>query len=128
MSIEAKGMELRSDDEILEELKTATAGLFVMSESDYPFEIIRWDGQIGAITPEYLRRLSGVPADSPIEGTDVDHFFRMSGQFQSLAILLKESLSDLRVYKVGTINIPVYIVGKSAEGNWLGLSTRLIQT
>lgn len=99
-----------------------------MSESDYPFEIIRWDGELAAITPEYLSGLSGLPADSPIEETEVDSFLRMGGQFWSLAILLKENLSDLKVYKVGTINIPVYIVGRSAQGNWLGLSTRLIQT
>lgn len=99
-----------------------------MSESDYPFEVIRWDGQIGAITPDYLRRVSGVPEDSPIEETNVDNFLKMSGQFRGLTMLLEESLSDLKVYKVGTINIPVYIVGLSAEGNWLGLSTRLIQT
>ncbi|MFN2510081.1 MAG: nuclease A inhibitor family protein [Pyrinomonadaceae bacterium] len=110
------------------DLKTATTGLLVMSESDYPFEIIRWDGQIGAITPEYLRRVSGVLEDSPIEETDVDNFLMMSGQFRSLAGLLKKSLRNLKVYKVGTINIPVYIVGQSDEGNWLGLSTRLIQT
>ena len=105
----------------------ATAGLLVMSESDYPFELIRWDGQI-PITPEYLRIVSGVPADSQIQETDVDNFFTMSGQFRDLGILLKESLSDLKAYKVGTVNISVYIVGRSAEGNWLGLSTRLIQT
>ena len=99
-----------------------------MSESDYPFEIIRWDGQIGAITAEYLRHVSGVPAEAPIEETNVDNFLQMSGQFRGLAALLKKSLRDLKVYKIGTISIPVYIVGQSDEGNWLGLSTRLIQT
>lgn len=117
-----------SDEQIIRKLRKATAGLLVMSESDYPFEIIRWDGQTTAITPEYLCRLSGVAADSLIQETGVDNFFNMSGSFQNLATLLKNSLSDLKVYKVGTISIPVYIVGRSPEGNWLGLSTRLIQT
>ena len=47
-----------NDDKIVEELKKATAGLLVMSESDYLFEVIQWNGQT-AITPEYLVRLSG---------------------------------------------------------------------
>ena len=118
---------MRSDKEILADLRKATAGLFVMSESDYPFEMIRWDGKV-PITPEYLRNISGKPEGSPIQETDLDNFFNMSGRFRNLASLLKDSLSDLKVYKVGTINIPVYIVGRSAEGNWLGLSTRIVQT
>jgi hypothetical protein len=119
--------KMRTDEQIIEELKTATAGLFVMSESDYPFEIIRWDGQI-AITPEYLRSIAGGPADCPIEETDLDTFFRPNGMFRAVVASIKDSLSDVRVYKVGTINIPVFIVGRNPEGNWLGLSTRLVQT
>jgi hypothetical protein len=98
-----------------------------MSESDYPFETIRWDGKV-SITPEYLRNISGSPEGSPVQEIDVDKFFNVSGRFRDLTSLLKNSLSNLRVYKVGTINIPVYIVGRSAEGNWLGLSTRVVQT
>lgn len=120
-------MSLRSDEEILAELKETSAGLFVMSESDYPFEIIQWDGHT-SITPDYLRGISGVPGDSPVEKTGIDDFFNVSGKFPNLVKLLNVSLADLAVYKVGTINIPVYIVGRSPEGNWLGLSTRLVQT
>lgn len=98
-----------------------------MSESDYPFETIRWDGKV-SITPEYLCEISGKPEESPIQEIDVDNFFNASGGFLNLAGLLKDSLTDLKVYKVGTINIPIYIVGRSAEGNWLGLSTRIVQT
>jgi hypothetical protein len=120
-------VSLRSDEEILAELKKASAGLFVMSESDYPFEIIQWTGVI-SITPEYLLGISGKPAESPIEKTGIDDFFNVSGKFPHLVRLLKDRLTHLEVYKVGTINIPVYIVGRSPEGNWLGLSTRLVQT
>lgn len=118
---------MRTDEQIVAELKTATAGLFVMSESDYPFEIIRWSGGV-AITPEYLRNVAGGSADCLIEETDLDTFFQMSGGFRNVVASIKRSLSDVRVYKVGRINIPVYIVGRSPEGNWLGLSTRLVQT
>ena len=118
---------MKSDEAILSELKKASAGLFVMSELDYPFEIIQWDGRT-TITPEYLRGISAVPEDSPVEETGIDDFFNVSGRFPHLVRLLKDRLTDLVVYKVGTTNIPVYILGRSAEGNWLELSTRLIQT
>ena len=118
---------VKSDKEVLAELEKASAGLFVMSESDYPFELVSWDGKV-QITPEYLKRISDKPDDCTIEEVEVDRFFHAGGQFGDLAKLVKDRLSDLKVYKVGTINIPVYIVGRSAEGNWLGLSTRLVQT
>ncbi len=118
---------MKSDEVILAEFKKASEGLLVMSESDYPLEPIRWNGQI-AITPEYLCSIGGLPADSPVEETDVETFFHMSEKFRNVTALLNKNLSGLKVYKVGLINIPVYIIGRSPEGNWLGLSTRLIQT
>ncbi|MDQ3743999.1 MAG: nuclease A inhibitor family protein [Acidobacteriota bacterium] len=42
--------------------------------------------------------------------------------------LLEENLTDLKAYRVGLINIPVYVVGRSASGNWLGVSTRVVET
>ena len=117
---------IHSDAEILAQLKKAAAGLLLMSESDYPFEIIHWDGST-EINPRFLRRLTNESDDSRVEETSVE-LFLASGQFENLELLLRANLSDLKVYKVGKINIPVYIVGKSPEGNWLGLSTRVVQT
>ena len=99
--------------------------MLYMSESDYPFELVRWDGPI-EITPEFIRKVAGEPSDSPIQETDFDTF--LGGGYPKLAQLLKASLSDLKVYKVGRVNMPVYIVGRSPEGNWLGLSTRVVET
>ena len=115
-----------NDAQILDQLKRATAGLLVMSESDYPFEVIRWDGST-EINPEFLRSLTNEPAESQVEETSVEQFLA-SGQFEHLERFLRTHLTDLKVYKVGAINIPVYIVGKSPEGSWLGLSTRVVQT
>jgi len=118
---------LKSDAEILRELKKASESLLVMSESDYPLEVIRWDGQV-VVTPEYLCHIIGKPPASPIQEIDLDTFFQMSGIFQNVMELLKKNLAEVKVYKVGEISIPVYILGRSPEGNWLGFSTRLIQT
>jgi hypothetical protein len=116
---------LKSDDEILAELGKASLGLLYMSESDYPFEIVRWDGDT-EVTPAFLRGLIGESQDCPVQEMVCDTF--LGGRYQRLAQLLKTNLSSLKVYKVGRINMPVYIVGRSPEGNWLGLSTRVVQT
>ena len=122
-----KGKTLKSDKQILVELETASAGLLVMSESDYPFELIQWSGEI-EITPEYLCSVSDRPEGTKIEKSEARSFLGQSEQFAKLQAVFEKNLTDVKVYKVGTINIPVYVVGRSPEGNWLGVSTRLIQT
>ena len=117
---------IAKDGHLLAQLKRVSAGLLVMSESDYPFEIIRWDGST-EINPDFLRSLTNEPPECRVEETSLEQFLA-SGQFEQLERFLRKHLTDLKVYKVGVINIPVYIVGKSPEGNWLGLSTRVVQT
>ena len=117
---------LAKDANLLDELKKVSAGLLVMSESDYPFEIILWDGST-EINADFLRGLTNESEQSRVEETSVEQFLA-NGPFEHLEQFLRKHLTDLKVYKVGTINIPVYIVGRSPEGSWLGLSTRVVQT
>ena len=130
-----------NDEQLLEALKEATRGLTFMSESDYPLEVFDW-GQ-AAPTPEFLRGLDNSAPDAPIETRTAPEFFRaatsepdwkgaeelaVAKKFQTLLRLLEANLSDLKVFRVGTINIPVYVVGRSADGSWLGVSTRVVET
>ncbi len=133
---------MKSDDELLKELAEATKGLLMMSESDYPFETIRWDAKV-EVRPEFLRSLSKESEALPVSEQTLDEFFRAAAsepewkgaaelqtarRYQALVGLLKENLSDVKVYRVGAINIAVYVVGRSASRNWLGISTRIIET
>ena len=130
-----------TDEQLTEELREATRGLTFMSESDYPFEVFNW----GAAEPthEFLRGLSGEASDVPVETTTPANFFRVAAseaewknaeqltaarRFQKLLRLLEQNLTDLRVYRVGAINIPVYVAGRGASGHWLGVSTRVVET
>ena len=131
-----------SDEQILAELKKATAGLYVMSESDYPFEVIRCEETV-KLSPQYLRALHGEPEETLVTVESLDDFpgfvmTEVSGQgaaepagasrSQHLMRVLRENLTDVKVYRVGKINIPVYVVGRSAAGTWLGLRTRVVET
>ncbi len=133
---------MKSDEKILAELKKAAEGLYVMSESDYPLEVICWEGSV-VLSQQYLRELHGNADDTPIEVKPLDGFssFVMSemsakgeaepageSRYRRLTSVLRENLTDVKVYRVGKVNIPVYVVGRSASGNWLGLSTRVVET
>ena len=116
----------QDDEQVLERLSRAAAGLLFMSESDYPFELIQWDGQTEP-TAEFIRHVAGEAEDSPVEQLEVGQFLN-AGRYQRLLLALQRELSDLRAYKVGRINMPVYLVGRSREGSWLGVATRVVET
>jgi len=130
-----------TDEQLLNELRETTRGLTFMSESDYPFEVFNW----GAAEPtqDFLRGLTGEASDVPVETTTAADFFRVAAseaewknaeqltaarKFQTLLRLLEQNLTDLKVFRVGAINIPVYVAGRAASGNWLGVSTRVVET
>jgi hypothetical protein len=133
---------MKSDEQVCRELREATEGLLFMSESDYPFEIIKWEGA-EELSPQWLRSIAGQSATAPVEERTIADFFRVAAgeqewkgaaelalakRYQSLVRLLEDNLKEMKVYRVGEINISVYVVGRSDEGNWLGVSTRAVET
>jgi hypothetical protein len=116
----------------------------MMSESDYPFEVFLWEGQAQEeLSPEKLLQLTEHSPELSVETVDLDYFFRnvaqekdwheesqkmMVKRFQALLETLRTNLSDIQVYRVGTVNIDVYIVGKTPSGDLAGLTTKLVET
>src|SRR5690349_15910635 len=113
-----------TDEQLIEELREAARGLLVMSESDYPLEVFNWGA--AEPTPEFLRGLTGEAADAPVETRTAADAFRVmvsepewknaeqlaeARRFKKLVRLLEQNLADLKVFRVGLINIPVYVVG-----------------
>ena len=54
--------------------------------------------------------------------------FLIAENYRNILQVLSQNLADSKAYKVGRINMPVYVVGRSKRGNWLGVSTRVVQT
>jgi hypothetical protein len=131
-------------NEITEKLKQASDGLLMMSESEYPSEAFLWSNQAQEpITAQKLLELTGHPQDSPIEEVDLEYFFRNCAfeqewhnelqksdvkKFKTLVESLKENLKPIKVYRIGTINIDVYIIGKTLDEDLAGVSTRVVET
>lgn len=113
-----------TDPEILETLQRETAGRLFMSESDYPFELIEWGIEP---TADFLRKLTDEPNESEVEELQVEQFLA-AGQYDRLLHLFKTDLTHSKAYKVGLINMPVYVVGRSKSGKWLGIATRVVWT
>jgi hypothetical protein len=133
---------MKTDEELFGALKEATRGLLYMSESDHPIEVIRWDGS-EQLSPEYLRKAAGADSSAIVEETTMEEFFRVPAgeqewkneaqlaearKYRRLRRLAEENLTGIKAYRVGEINIGVYVIGRSAQGNWLGITTRVVET
>ncbi len=129
-------------ESIATQLQQASKGLLFLSETDAPFEVIHWLTQ-EELTPAKLLQLTNHPPDAPLEIVSVEEFFDVANaeedwhdeeeretakRFQNLVNFLKQNLSQLQVYRVGSIDIDAYIVGVTDGGEWAGLSTKLVET
>ena len=115
-------------------LKKAADGLLLPSESEEPIEVIAWGGETGQLTDQEVLRLAGHKPGDRVEATDLDDIFRdaVAGdnakKFQKLIQALKDTLDDIRVYRVGEVEKDVYIVGKTKGGGWAGLKSKVVET
>lgn len=129
---------------ITEKLHQSSEGLLMLSESDYPFEVFVWTDETSeTLTNQKILELTGHSQDTFIETVDIDYFFRNCAvekewhdeaqrqdvhKFQALIQTLKDNLSDINVYRIGTVNIDVYICGKTPSGDLAGVSTKVVET
>lgn len=129
---------------LLERLQTTTKGLTYMSESDYPVEPFIWEGEgKDDFTAKDILKVMKYPSRAPVKVIDLDEFFsrltqeqdwhgpqekKEVKQYKKLVSLLKESLTNLQVFKVGKINIDIYVVGKTADGDFAGVTTKAVET
>lgn len=119
-----------SKDPLLAILQKACKGLLFISETEAELTPFVWDAEP---TPEQLLKQAGAAKGTPIETMELPAFFRAVSKedkpkFDALTKVLKENLSGIKVYKVGEVNLKVYIVGKTKDGKWAGVQTEVVET
>jgi hypothetical protein len=127
--------------EIIDLLTKATTDLLWSSESDYPFEIVTWP-QDTALTPTAL--FADLPDPHPqIETMSVTELFEpvltiedwyedaelaQVDRYTDLLHAIESNLVDPQVFRVGEVEIAIYIVGKTPDGDLVGLKTHVVET
>lgn len=104
-----------------------------------------------APTPEQLRGLLHKPVDCPVEALTVEALFAyvttpqgwhsaaeaaMVARYQALVELLNAQLTDLQAWRVGAVNVEIYVIGQARcptggrrpSGGWLYLQTQAVET
>jgi hypothetical protein len=133
--------QIMTTAEILDRLRQATVDLLWLSESDYPFEVIAWERGV-EITPTALVKELTQP-DLQVETIELAAFFEPAlavadwyaaeelaqvDRYQELLHAIEANLTDVRVFRVGEIEIAIYIVGKTPAGDVVGLKTHVVET
>ena len=110
------------------------------SESDRPFEFfsVRYPGRRSSPPAEDFIRLIGAADNVRVEERSVTDFFarhtatsdpydseaqKLRPRYEALMRLLSTRLRDLKVYRLGEVEVECYIAGLDGNGNLSGLKT-----
>jgi hypothetical protein len=130
-------------DAVVSALKEAIEGLSYMSETDAPFEPVRVDAKQGPITPERVVKLAGQSPGAKVQEVPVSDFFsaltqdqdwhgqaekETTARYRDLHAAIQNHLSDVKVFKVGDVNLDIFIVGRTPTGDYAGVKTKAVET
>jgi len=125
-----------------EQIKKAAENLYYISETDA--EIAPFVGeQTEAVSKESILSQTENAADAPIEERGFTEFFarlteiqdwfgdeekETAQKFGRLKQLMEKNLKDLKVFKIGKIQLDVYVIGLDAESKLTGIKTKAVET
>ncbi len=126
--------------EISDRLSLLSKGLLFPSESEYPLEPFIWEKTTLSIKEILIR--SGKNCDTPIATLTLEDFFasvvteenwfdtqdrEIAHRFRDLKRAIASNLENVQVFRVGKVEIEVYIVG-TINSDLVGLKTTVIET
>ncbi len=126
----AETVQQRSASSLLaSSIKKAVKNLDFMDEASEPQPIRVFDGKrVNAVNANALS--AQIRSRAKVEERTVPTIFdnQPNKQFFNLYNLLKNNLSDLKAFAVGEVQVDLYIVGRSADGNLMGIYTRTVES
>ncbi|MBG0744466.1 sugar nuclease inhibitor NuiA [Cylindrospermopsis raciborskii LB2897] len=123
---------------VIDLLKQTTEGLFMPSESEYPFNVVYWE--FFNLNETTIQQKTGIIGN--VRTATVDDFFQgvtkqedwyeeeernVAKRFESLVLVLKNNLAEAKVYEIGNKEVHAYILG-TKDNEIIGISTVMIRT
>jgi hypothetical protein len=118
--------------------------LLYPSESDEPIEAVEtYLSMAEPLTASHIKDWLMLPPSVYVEEISEAEFWQpvvtieewygeeertQAGQFQQLQQAVEGTLSDRQVFRVGDVEIDVYLLGKPTEGPRVGLKTKVVET
>ncbi len=125
------------------ELEAACQGLLWRSETDAPFELVVLPAAEPPLDVGALLANGDYPPDSPVEIVSLDNFFapvmedhswfdaqdsKLVEGCRHLRSLLEATLENLKVYRIGSVEIDVYLLGQTEDKQIVGVKTTVVET
>ena len=127
------------------ELERASADLLYSSESDRPFEFfsLAYPGRRSSPPAEDFARLVGAAENERVEERSLTDFFarhsatsdpydseaqKLRPRYEALMRVLTTRLRDVKVYRLGKIEVECYVLGLDGHDNLAGLKTVAVET
>jgi histidine triad (HIT) family protein len=124
-------------------LEDVSRGLLYTSESDRPFTFVSVPRPAGELTPASFAAAVGAPAGTSAGETSLDAFLArhierapagdpamqaLRPKYEALKAALRQLLSDVRVFRVGDVEVRCFAVGDDGRGHLAGLETVAVET
>ncbi len=124
------------------QIKKIAENLYYTSETDAKIIPFTEKKAVAATAAELLNQI-GKAENTPVEEKDFNDFFKRlteiqdwfgdeekatAQKFADLKNLLEKNLKDIKVFRIGKIQIDIYIVGLDADGNLAGIQTKAVET
>ena len=128
--------------DLIPELEAACRDLLWRSEADYPFEVAAVP--ITKASPSInVELLATYPDATPVAIVSLEKFFAQSiverswfdsheltlvQRYRNLRDLLETTLENPQVYRIGSVEIDVYLLGKTEDDQVIGVKTKVVET
>lgn len=127
---------------LLNQLSVAAEGLLYPSETDAPLIPFAWE-TMRDFSIDKLLIATRHDRNTPVDGMEANDFFEpvtrreewfddseiaTAKRFEHLYDTLDDLLEEISVYRVGLVNINVYVIGRAAAGYFAGISTKVVET
>jgi hypothetical protein len=129
----------------LRQIEDAVEGLLYSSESDRPLEPFFRPAEVvpADLDPRTFGRLVDAGPDDPAEERPFHRFlerhidtldpadsaaWQRLPRYETLRRLLLTSLSDIRFFRIGHVQVRCFAVGRDPAGNLLGVETVAVET
>jgi hypothetical protein len=117
-------------------LQQASAGLLYPSDSDEPFEAFSWGKANGNLTAAVVQKFASVGPKQAMKQTALGDFFKNlisddnddAEKYKALLQVVNQQLTGAKVFRFGEVEKEIYLVGKSKDGEWVGLKTKAVET
>jgi hypothetical protein len=150
-----EGQDTQAEDgkAILKALQSTAKGLLFPSESDRPVSAFLWENtsdlyKSAAVDESAFKAAGKVPDGSTIKSVPLETFFEpviaqedwwgdeekaQAKHYQELIAILKDKLTGVTVFRVAGSGdeksvVNAFVVGRTVDGSFAGVSTQLIET